>query len=217
MSLTALIFDVDGTLAETEEAHRDSFNLAFAEAGLDWHWDRPLYRELLKVSGGRERIMAFAPDTGAERLAALHRAKTAHYTRLIQEGDVSLRPGIEPLIAQARAEGLRLAIASTTSRANIDALLGERVAWFEVIASGEDAAVKKPDPAIYRLVLDRLGLPPESCLAIEDSANGLRAALGAGLRVVVTQSVYSSDDDFTGALAVYPDLGPVDLDRLRRL
>jgi len=217
MPLAALIFDVDGTLAETEEVHREAFNQAFAEAGMDWHWDRPLYRELLGVTGGRERLLAFAPRTPEAEIARLHRLKTAHYTKMVEEGQVTLRPGIESLIAQAHADGLKLGIATTTSRANIDALLGERVGWFDVIMSGEDAPAKKPDPAVYRLVLERLDLPAGRCLAIEDSANGLRAARGAGLDVVVTVSVYTGGEDFAGALAVFPDLGAVDLDRLRRL
>ncbi|EPY02895.1 HAD-IA family hydrolase [Magnetospirillum fulvum] len=218
MSLAALIFDVDGTLAETEEVHRDSFNHAFIENGLDWHWDRPLYRDLLKVAGGRERLRAFAPDVSDELVATLHAAKTAHYTRMASEGALSLRPGILPLIAQARAEGLKLALATTTSRANIVALLGpKRCDWFDVVVSGEDTPKKKPDPSVYHMVLDRLGVPARQCLVIEDSAHGVQAARTAGLDVVVTESVYTGGDDFTGALAVYPDLGSVDLDRLRRV
>ncbi|CCG40703.1 HAD-IA family hydrolase [Magnetospirillum molischianum] len=217
MTLAALIFDVDGTLAETEEVHRESFNHAFAENGLDWHWDRPVYRDLLKVAGGRERLRAFAPNTSDAQVAALHAAKTAHYTRLVTEGALSFRPGIEPLIEQARAEGLKLALGTTTSRANIVALLGGRCDWFDVIVCGEDTPKKKPDPSVYVMVLERLGLPAQKCLVIEDSSHGVQAARGAGLDVVVTESVYTGGDDFTGALVVYPDLGSVDLDRLRRL
>ncbi|MEO0033997.1 MAG: hypothetical protein RLZZ501_20 [Pseudomonadota bacterium] len=217
MPLAALIFDVDGTLAETEEVHRESFNAAFVAAGLDWRWDRPLYRSLLKVSGGRERLRAYAPDASDALIADLHQAKTAHYTRMVREGALSFRPGIEPLIEQARDEGLKLALATTTSRANIDALLGERCAWFDVVVCGEDTPRKKPDPSVYHLVLARLGLPAERCLVIEDSAHGVQAARAAGLAVVVTESVYTGGDDFSGALAVYPDLGCIGLDRLRAL
>jgi len=217
MPLAALIFDVDGTLAETEEVHRESFNAAFVAAGLDWRWDRPLYRSLLKVSGGRERLRAYAPDASDALIADLHQAKTAHYTRMVREGALSFRPGIEPLIEQASDEGLKMALATTTSRANIDALLGERCAWFDVIVCGEDTPRKKPDPSVYHLVQERLGLPAARCLVIEDSAHGVQAARGAGLDVVVTESVYTGGDDFTGALAVYPDLGGIDLDRLRLL
>jgi HAD superfamily hydrolase (TIGR01509 family) len=217
MTLNALIFDVDGTLAETEEAHRNAFMRAFAQAGLNWNWPPKLYRKLLKVSGGRERILAFDPDASPELVAALHRRKTEIYTGMVASGRVMLRPGIERLIGEAREAGIRLAIASTTSRANVIALLGHRSEWFEVIACGEDAARKKPDPQVYQLVLSRMGLPAGECLALEDSANGVRAACAAGIDVVVSESIYTTGDDFSGALAVFPDLAKVDLGRLRQL
>ena len=214
MTLKALIFDVDGTLAETEEAHRQAFNQAFAEFGLPWTWDRELYRRLLRISGGRERMTAHARDLGStvadDLLRALHKRKTELYTGRVAAGEVPLRPGVERLLAEARAAGLLLAIATTTSRANVDALLdgttgGRGHAWFATIACAEDAPVKKPDPAVYTLVVGRLGLRPDECLALEDSSNGVRAASAAGVPVVVSESVYTAGDDFSGALAVYPD------------
>jgi HAD superfamily hydrolase (TIGR01509 family) len=218
---TALIFDVDGTLAETEEAHRLAFNRAFTEFGLPWEWDRALYRDLLRISGGRERMAAYAKRLGAtgldDRLAALHRRKTELYTRGVAAGEVPLRPGIACLIAEAAAAGVVLAIATTTSRANVEALLGDGLAQFAVVACAEDAPVKKPDPAVYTLVLDRLGLSAAVCLALEDSSNGVRAACAAGIAVVVSESVYTKGDDFTGARAVYPDFGGVGLAELARL
>lgn len=217
MTLSALIFDVDGTLAETEEAHRHAFILAFGQMGLNWSWPPPLYRKLLKISGGRERILAFDPDASPELVAALHRRKTEIYTDLVASGRVILRPGIESLIAEARAAKLRLAIATTTSRANVIALLGHRREWFEVIACGEDTTRKKPDPEVYQLVLNQMGLSASDCLALEDSANGVRAACAAGLGVVVSESMYTVGDDFSGALAVFPDFGGVGLERLRQL
>ncbi|TAN59298.1 MAG: HAD family hydrolase [Magnetospirillum sp.] len=217
MTLSALIFDVDGTLAETEEAHRHAFILAFGQMGLNWSWPPPLYRKLLKVSGGRERILAFDPDASPELVAALHRRKTEIYTDLVASGRVILRPGIESLIAEARAAKLRLAIATTTSRANVIALLGHRREWFEVIACGEDTTRKKPDPEVYQLVLNQMGLSASDCLALEDSANGVRAACAAGLGVVVSESMYTAGDDFSGALAVFPNFGGVGLERLRQL
>jgi HAD superfamily hydrolase (TIGR01509 family) len=221
--LSALIFDVDGTLAETEEAHRQAFNQTFAEHGLDWVWDRALYERLLKVSGGKERMRAFAGETVDDTLiAALHRRKTELYTRAVVTGAVPLRPGIAPLIAEARAAGLRLAVATTTTRANLLALLdgatgGAGHDWFEVMACADDAPIKKPDPQVYRVVLERLGLPASRCLAVEDTRNGVLAATGAGIKVVVTRSAYSADDDVSGALAVWPDLEGVTLAKLRRL
>ena len=230
MTLRALIFDVDGTLAETEEAHREAFNQAFAERGLPWQWDRPLYGQLLKTSGGKERIHAFVQAQAPEHLgpgladlvAALHKRKTEIYTARVAGGGLALRPGIARLVAEAQAAGIRLAIATTTTRANVTALIdgatqGAAHAWFETMGCSDDAPVKKPDPQVYTLVVERLGLDPRSCLAIEDSRNGVRAALGAGIPVVVTRSSYTAADDVSGALAVWPDLESVSLEVLRRL
>lgn len=211
--LRALIFDVDGTLAETEELHRRAFNETFAAQGLGWHWSRDTYRRLLKTTGGKERIAAFLAEIGAEGgdIAALHRAKTRRYTDLMAQGGLRLRPGVADLIARARADGLRLAIATTTSRPNVEALAracfgqpAETV--FPVIAAGDEVAAKKPAPDVFQLALARLRLPPAACLAFEDSRNGLLSARAAGLRVVVTPSAYTGDEDFTGAWRVLPDL-----------
>jgi HAD superfamily hydrolase (TIGR01509 family) len=213
--LRALIFDVDGTLAETEELHRHAFNEAFAAAGLDWHWDQALYARLLRVTGGKERIRHYIdgddaqPKLDDQAVAALHRNKTARYTNKIDAGDIALRPGIAPLLAEAQANGLRLAIATTTSRPNVDALLRATLATqpFEVIAAGDEVAAKKPAPDVYLLALERLGLPAEACVAIEDTLNGLKSAQGAGLACVITTSVYGGEGPFPGALKVAGSIG----------
>ena len=203
--MRAFVFDVDGTLAETEEAHRASFNQAFREHRLGWCWDPSLYRDLLRTTGGRERILEYGRRVGADvDAAALHARKTAIYTEGVKAGTIELRPGVATLLAHARREGLQLAIATTTSRANVtpllEATLGPAsILWFASIRTGEDVAAKKPDPEVYHLVLSDLRLPATDCLAFEDSANGLAAARSAGLRTIVAPSVYSADDDFTGA------------------
>ena len=217
----ALIFDVDGTLAETErDGHRPAFNQAFAECGLAWRWDETLYGELLAVTGGKERIRhyagRYAPEIARRTdfdalVQRLHAAKTAHYLRLVDQGNLPLRPGVARLIAAARAAGIRLAIATTTSPENVSALLRaslapEAAGWFEVIGAGDVVPAKKPAPDIYRWVLERLGLPASSCLAIEDSANGLASASSLGLRCVVTVSEYTVGQDFSGAQRVLGDL-----------
>jgi HAD superfamily hydrolase (TIGR01509 family) len=213
----ALIFDVDGTLAETEEIHRAAFNEAFAEAGLSWNWSQVAYKELLKVTGGKERITAFmaaekityGPST-SDLIAHLHARKTKFYTRSIAENQVSLRPGIESLIVKARATGLKLAIATTTSEENVVALLKntlghEALHWFDAICCGDVVSKKKPSPDIFLLALGRLGMSPQKAIAIEDSSNGVRSAVSAGLRVLVTASIYTEEDDFSGAERVFAD------------
>jgi len=230
-TLQALIFDVDGTLADTErDGHRPAFNAAFAEHGLDWHWDETLYGRLLAITGGKERMRHYAGQHAADVAARddfddlvrkLHAAKTAHYVRLVEQGGLPLRPGIASLIAEARRQGLRLAIATTTSPENVDALLRATLGqdapgWFEVIGAGDIVPAKKPAPDIYTWVLDRLGLPASACLAIEDSENGLRAAQGAGLRCLVTRNAYTAGQDFSGALCVVDDLADIGLNSLRR-
>ncbi len=204
--LKALIWDVDGTLAETEhDGHRVAFNQAFADEGLDWLWDEPRYRRLLAITGGKERLAAWwqwvdpvaaAAPGAVQRIARLHARKTAHYLALVDAGAVVLRPGVARLLQQARALGLRLAIATTTTPANVQSLLvaslgADAPGWFEAIGAGDLVPHKKPAPDIYHWVLQRLGLPASACLAIEDSAPGAAAAVAAGLAVLATRSRYS--------------------------
>jgi len=228
LQLKALVFDVDGTLADTEDAHRAAFNRAFADFGFDWHWDRDLYTRLLAVTGGRARIRYFLEDAGMEMLddetiANLHKRKTSHYVEALDGGRVPLRPGVEGLLRKARDEGLILAIATTTTPINIRTLLestlgAEALDWFKVIGAGDCADNLKPAPDVYLWVLDRLGLQAGECLAIEDSANGLKAATAAGLQTVITHCPYTADHDFDGALAIFNGLDKVaDVAALRKL
>jgi HAD superfamily hydrolase (TIGR01509 family) len=211
--IKAIIFDVDGTLADTEEAHRQAFNSAFREHRLDWHWSAPDYAHRLAVTGGKERLAAFvdslalsATDRAAlkARIPAVHRTKSDHYARLVRLGRVPLRAGIERLLKEAASAGVTLAIASTTTRENIDALLdahfGEAAAErFSVIGAGDAVPQKKPAPDIYRFVLRELGESSGDCVAVEDSGQGLTAAKRAGLFTVVTPSDWTSGEDFSAA------------------
>lgn len=179
MALEALLFDVDGTLADTErDGHRPAFNQAFEDLGLDWHWDEALYGKLLAVTGGKERIRyyidEFRPDYVKPQhfddlVAELHKTKTRHYTELLAAGGIPLRPGIKRLLTEARSTGLRLAIATTTSPENVSGLLRHSLSedaesWFEVIAAGDIVPSKKPAPDIYSWALKALDLPPEECV-----------------------------------------------------
>jgi HAD superfamily hydrolase (TIGR01509 family) len=231
LMLKALIFDVDGTLADTESAHLDAFNHAFAEQGLGWHWDEALYTQLLEISGGKERMLHYWKLVHPEMkdidgsglrdtIEHLHALKTAAYESAVQGGAVQLRPGVLALIQQAHQQGLRLAIATTTSPVNIAVLLRNAIGadWkdlFVVIEDASTAPKKKPHPQVYVQTLARLGLPAANCLAIEDSSNGLRAALAAGLKTIITQNSFTAHHDFSDALQVLPDLGGVSVEQLR--
>lgn len=230
-NLSAVIFDVDGTLADTErDGHRPAFNAAFVEAGIAWQWDEVLYAELLDVTGGKERIKYFASRHDPEflnssdldrRVAQLHASKTRHFVRLLEAGRIPLRPGIAQLINECRAERVRLAIATTTTLENVDTLLRvtlgpAAVNWFDVIGAGDVVRAKKPAADIYHWVLQRLALPAGACLAIEDSTNGLAASIAAGIPTLVTTNGYTLDQNFRGALAVLPDLAAIGLSKARQ-
>jgi len=219
--IDALLWDVDGTLVESErDGHRVAFNQAFESMGLPWCWDEAHYGSLLRVTGGRERLLADmrerseAPALAAEREALaheLHRRKNACYARLVEAGAVALRPGVAELVNEAAAAGLCQAIVTTTSRTNVETLLRRHFgdaarSLFEVRVCGEDVRHKKPDPEAYRLALARLGMAPLKTLAIEDSPGGVAAARAADVPVLVTRSEYFAHDTVEGVLAVGPGL-----------
>lgn len=219
--LKALIFDVDGTLADTETAHREAFNAAFERCGLDWHWDQDLYTDLLRVTGGKERIAhywqtvdpEYANARGTpERINQMHAVKTQEYEQRVGGGRLPLRPGVQRLIREAHACGMPMAIATTTTPANVDALLSTPLgpAWREYFVAVCDASTpgeKKPSPDIYLSALAALNLPPADCLAFEDSENGLRAARAAGIPALITTTAFTAKHDFTGAMWIMPHLG----------
>lgn len=227
MAAHALIFDVDGTLADTEGAHREAFNEAFVEIGLRWQWTDELYTRLLQVSGGHERLAAYwreveAAPVDEALLERVHAEKTRRYTAKVAGGAVPLRPGIERLLVQASERRLPLAIATTTTAANIGALLGAQLGptWrrrFVAVADASTAPKKKPHPQAYEQVVAVLRVPASHCLAFEDSHHGLTAARAAGITTVVTPTRYTATDDFAGAAKVWPDLGQVELDELLAL
>jgi len=224
--LKAVIFDVDGTLAETErDGHRVAFNLAFLDAGLDWDWDEELYGKLLAVTGGKERIRYFLSDFKTDFeyegdlssfIASLHAEKTKHYVKLLESNAIALRPGVVRLIDEIRKSGLRLAIATTTTPENVTALVSntlgkDALEWFDCIAAGDIVPAKKPAPDIFDYCLQQLKLNAEQCIVFEDSANGVRSSCGANIATIVTLNDYTKEDDFSGAISVVDHLGEPDL------
>jgi len=219
--MKALIFDCDGVLVDTErDGHRVAFNRAFAEIGLDTEWDVELYGELLKVAGGKERIRHYFETAGwpaAARgdidafVAALHRRKTDIFTEIIASGQLPLRSGIVRLVDEAIAAGVRLGVCTTSNPKSVDGVLDlmgpRRKGRFEFVLAGDVVSKKKPDPEIYELAKRRLDLDPTQCIVIEDSRNGMLAAIGAGFPCLITTSTYTTEEDFDGAARVVPELG----------
>ncbi len=222
--LTTLLFDVDGTLAETEENHRQAFNKAFKQAGLGWFWSIECYVDLLAVTGGKERIRHYIdtykpdfdhPEKLTSYIADLHAKKTEIYIRTVAEGKMPLRPGVKRLLLAARQAGLRLGISTTTSPSNVTVLLEKSLAedapsWFEVIAAGSVVEAKKPAPDIYLYAMQQMGVEPGECLAFEDSKNGLISAQQAGVKTLVTVSQYTQNHDFSSAALVVDHFGEPD-------
>lgn len=222
----AYLFDVDGTLADTErDGHLVAFNKAFADAGLAWHWSIELYLELLAVTGGKERMLHYLkkydpPFEDAsidleDYFASIHAAKTDHFKDMVDNGAVALRPGVGRLLNEAREKNRRLAISTTTTYGNVTALLSntlgkESIDWFELIAAGDIVPKKKPAADVYHYTLKEMGLEAEQCLAFEDSRNGILAAKGAHLTTLITVNDFTRDHDFSGAELIVSDLGEPD-------
>jgi HAD superfamily hydrolase (TIGR01509 family) len=221
MSIEALIFDVDGTLADTEEAHREAFNAAFLDHGLDWFWTRSRYAELLGVSGGRERMLLDLESRSgsAEQKEAIrvcipqiHCTKVQHYKAMVESGRVPLRDGVERLIREARSAGLKLGIATTGTASGVEALIrrtlgNDALSWFGAVVAGDQVGNRKPAPDSYHRVLRALNADPAACVAFEDSENGVKAARAAGLFVVATPSFWTLAQDYSQADLLLPTLG----------
>jgi HAD superfamily hydrolase (TIGR01509 family) len=220
--LKAILWDVDGTLAETErDGHLLAFNHAFEQLAVPWRWSPERYGELLAVAGGRERLLhdmqsqPQAPADVAERAALverIHLLKNQLYAGIVAAGALTLRAGVSEMFEDCAAAGVRMAIVTTTSAANVAALLEARMghgwrARFAAVLCAEQAPRKKPDPQVYLRALQALSLQPWEALAIEDSPAGVAAALAASIAVVVVRSFYFHKAEVPGALAVGPSLG----------
>ncbi|HEY4389350.1 MAG TPA: HAD-IA family hydrolase [Ktedonobacteraceae bacterium] len=224
----ALIFDCDGVLADTERyGHLPAFNQTFREFGLPVQWSEEDYAEKLKIGGGKERMATLFTDNFVrqahlptdsegqrEVLAAWHKRKTAIYKEFVASGRLPGRPGIARVVKEAIAAHWKLAVASTSAEESVRAILeyavGQEAASHFLILAGDIVPKKKPAPDIYQLALERLENSPQETIVVEDSRNGLLAAVGAGLRCVVTLSSYTTDEDMHEAILVVSDLGEPD-------
>jgi HAD superfamily hydrolase (TIGR01509 family) len=223
--ISAMLWDVDGTLAETErDGHLAAFNLAFEGLGIPWRWSDARYAQLLAVAGGRERLLhdmqsqSAAPANLKEREALaerVHHLKNQAYANIVTRGDLPLRPGVRDLLQDCVQAAVRLGIVTTTSRSNVEALLGTHLGadWqstFDVVISAEEAPKKKPDPQAYLLALDTLQLRAADTVAMEDAPAGVAAAQAAGVPVIVTRSHYFYSAPCQSTLAVGPCLGRIE-------
>lgn len=214
---TALIFDVDGTMADTErDGHRVAYNNTFKDFGLDWFWSVEEYGELLAVTGGKERMRFYLGrldrSVDNELIKRIYAAKSTRFQQMIHAGELKLRPGVIRILESARDQGVALAVATTTNPGNVTSLLAsnlgeESIGWFKVIAAGDMVARKKPAPDVFLYAMQAMGVGPQGCVALEDSANGLRSSLAAGLPTLITVTDYTANEDFTGAALVVDHFG----------
>jgi HAD superfamily hydrolase (TIGR01509 family) len=228
-AVTALVFDCDGVLADTERyGHLPAFNATFEEFGLPVRWSEDDYAEKLRIGGGKERMASLFRDPGfvreaaipddegarADLLARWHRTKTARFKQLVAEGALPPRPGIRRVVLGALDAGWTVAVASTSAEESVRAVLvnavGEQAAARIPLFAGDVVPAKKPDPAVYLLAVEQLSLDPADTLVVEDSRNGLLAATGAGLRCLVTVNGYTRDEDSSEAVLVVSELGDPD-------
>ena len=224
MKLKGIIFDVDGTIADTEEIHRQAFNQTFEENKLNWHWSIEDYRKILFISGGKERFRKFLnkdetlkKEVGDPEkfIQKLHKQKSENYRALLKSDGIEFRPGIVRLINEARENKIQLGVATSSSMANLTTLFNkimnvEPNELFNSIVTSDTVQEKKPSPAAYQCVLAGLGLNADTCIAIEDTQNGNIAALEAGLKTIITTHAYTTDNDFSGASIVLNNLGEPD-------
>ncbi|HWC11906.1 MAG TPA: HAD-IA family hydrolase [Acidimicrobiales bacterium] len=215
----AVVFDVDGTLVDSERhGHRVAFNMAFEAFDLPYRWDEEEYGELLRITGGQNRLHAYLGEQGMpdeerdELVPALHKRKTEILSEMVEERRIEVRPGVSRLLEELADAGCRLAVATTGSRAWVEGLLRQLLAGveFEAIVTGDEVEDRKPDPEAFTEVLDRLGVTAVDAVVVEDSADGLEASVAAGLACVVVVNGYTEDHDLDAAELVLDGFGEPD-------
>ncbi|KAL7543369.1 hypothetical protein ACHAXR_012716 [Thalassiosira sp. AJA248-18] len=223
-SLEAILFDCDGVLADTErDGHRKAFNIAFKESNIDEEWSEERYGKLLEVGGGKERMTAHWDEVGwpdivpvlgrFDKVMGLHLKKTDLFMKLIDEGAIPLRPGVLRLVDEAIANGVKLAVCSTSNEKAVSNLVStlmgpERASKFQIFA-GDMVKKKKPAPDVYLMAVDEMNLDKNRCVIIEDSHIGVGSAVAAGISCLVTKSSYTANEDFTGAKMIVNELGDI--------
>lgn len=224
MKLQAILIDMEGAIVESEEIHRRAFNAAFREFGMAWHWDRAIYKELLSIAGGLERLKHYirrtAPDTldrpdSFRLIDSMHKAKNIAYDQLVEREGVSARPGVQRLLTEAREVGIKLAVVTSATLETVKTVIGKALGadadkLFEVIADGGKVPEKKPAPDIYAWATEEMGVAASACLSFEDTPRGVEGSSAAGIPAVATVSSYTFDEDFDGAVAVISHLGTKD-------
>ncbi len=224
MLLSAVLFDVDGTISETEDFHRKSFNEAFKEFNLDWFWDEAIYTELINIGDGKERIEYYIKRAWPEMLEyknltkyinSIHKVKNEIFKDFVLDSDIKFRPGVLRLINELKEKNVRIAIVSSTTQEDLFTLFKKGLnmdpnSTFDLIAHGGCTENKRPSPEIYEWILEKMRIAPQSCVAIEDSLRGLRSAVNANINVLVTPSIYTKKEDFKEANIVVSSLGEYD-------
>ena len=217
--LKALIFDADGTIADTESLHLAAFNISFDKAGLGFNWSAEEYLNLLQICGGKERVYNYllqynntlTNDEARELAQYIHNIKGEVYADLAKNTPIKWRAGIKQTMIDALEKGIEIAIATTTQPQNLDVLMIPVFGncwrkYFAAIGDGKNITRKKPDSAVYSYVLDTMRISPHEAIAFEDSQNGLAAAIGANIRTIITKNFFTQNHDFTGAFLVADDL-----------
>jgi beta-phosphoglucomutase-like phosphatase (HAD superfamily) len=201
----ALLFGSIGTIVETSEIQRKSFNSAFKIAGLKWNWTKEIYKNLLNKSGGEERILRYAKQTKSNvNSKNIRKLKTKIFNRYLKKNKLKLRPGVKEIIKYSKKNQIKLALVTSTTLDNINSIffcLRENLNKRDFNFIGNSTLVKKPKPSakIYKLALKKLKISPKECIAIEDTQESLNSAIKAKLKCFIFPGKFHRSKKFNGA------------------